>query len=110
MKNTSPRDRHGFTLIELLIVIAIIGTLMGVLLPAVQKARESAARLKCQNNLRQIGLALHNYETELGRFPAGGVGVDPSSNIIIDSLSTYTRILPYMEAGDIYVLFDLRFP
>jgi prepilin-type N-terminal cleavage/methylation domain-containing protein/prepilin-type processing-associated H-X9-DG protein len=110
LKNTTPRDRHGFTIIELLIVIAIIGTLMGVLLPAVQKARESAARLKCQNNLRQIGLALHNYETEMGRFPAGGVGVDASSNIIIDSLSTYTRILPFMEAGDVYVLFDQRFP
>ncbi len=94
------RTTHGFTLVELLVVIAIIGILIALLLPAVQSAREAARRLQCSNNLKQLGLALHNYHTALQTFPSGGI----SSN----GLSYLVLLLPYLEQRPLYDQFSFK--
>jgi prepilin-type N-terminal cleavage/methylation domain-containing protein len=100
--------RAGFTLIELLVVIAIIAILIGLLLPAVQKVREAAARIKCANHLKQIGLACHNFEATNGKFPPNGVY--PVRATKSDSYSVQARILPYLEQDNLYKLVDLNAP
>jgi prepilin-type N-terminal cleavage/methylation domain-containing protein/prepilin-type processing-associated H-X9-DG protein len=97
------RRRPGFTLIELLVVIAIIAVLIALLLPAVQAAREAARRMQCTNNLKQIGLALHNYHDVHGRFPLGSIQVDTPKAYRQPFLSS---LLPFLEQRALYASFN----
>jgi prepilin-type N-terminal cleavage/methylation domain-containing protein/prepilin-type processing-associated H-X9-DG protein len=113
MKRTACLPRRAFTLIELLVVIAIIGTLIGLLLPAVQKVREAASRLSCTNNLKQIGLACHNYHDTNQSFPSGYRASGPYTDGSSDTAPGWgwaAFLLPYLEQDNLFRSINLNQP
>ena len=105
------RVRRGFTLIELLVVIAIIAVLISLLLPAVQAAREAARRIQCVNNLKQIGIAVHNYHDAVGTLPLGcSVSFDKAGNPIFPGWGVTARILPYLEGQNAFNACNFSLP
>lgn len=103
-------ERHAFTLIELLVVLAIISLLTGLLLPAVQAARQAARRVHCQNNLRQIGLGLNAYHAARGSFPPGGIEWRPRGNTTKRQLAWSALMLPFIQEQALYDSLDLATP
>ena len=112
MRLRSTAYQHGFTLVELLVVIAIIAILIALLLPAVQAAREAARRISCSNNLRQLGLAMHNYLSAYESFPAGKIhaGMTDSPYDDTDYSNWAVAILPYIEGSTTYEQYDQLSP
>lgn len=101
------RTRRGFTLVELLVVIAVIGILVALLLPAIQSAREAARRMNCQNNMKQIGLALHNFESTYKTFPASGWTMVGPGNPAGKFVGWRPLIMPYIEQDNVRQLYDV---